>query len=93
MVSDESKGIPAFDSEDQEREFWAEADSSKHIDWKKAQAARFPNLKPSTKTISIRFPESLLAELKVLANKRDIPYQSLLKIFVAEKVEEEIRGR
>lgn len=88
-----AKKIPEFKSEDEEREFWSDADSTEYIDWKRAQKARFLNLKPSTKTISIRFPESLLAELKILANKRDIPYQSLLKIFVAEKVEEEIRGR
>jgi len=90
MVS--NKKTPDFNSEDEERDFWADADSTDYVDWKRAQAARFPNLKPSTKTISIRFPESLLAEVKILANKRDIPYQSLLKIFVAEKVEEEIRG-
>jgi predicted DNA binding CopG/RHH family protein len=91
MVSNDK--LLNFNSEDEEREFWSDADSTEFVDWKSAQAARFPNLKPSTKTISIRFPESLLAEVKILANKRDIPYQSLLKIFVAEKVEEEIRGR
>ncbi len=84
--------IPKFQSEDEERQFWAEHDSSDYIDWKKTQGIRFPNLKPSTKTISVRFPESLLEDLKVLANKRDVPYQSLLKIFVAERVEEERRS-
>jgi len=87
-----SKRIPKFKNEDEEREFWAEKDSSDYIDWKKAQVVRLPNLKPSTKTISVRFPEMLLDDLKMLANKRDIPYQSLLKLFVAERVEEEIRG-
>ncbi len=84
--------IPRFESEDAEREFWSDQDSSEFIDWKQAQAVRFPNLKPSTKTISVRFPESLLEELKIIANKRDVPYQSLLKIFVAERVDEEMRG-
>ncbi|MFA9403049.1 MAG: BrnA antitoxin family protein [Anaerolineales bacterium] len=84
--------IPRFESEDAEREFWSDQDSSELIDWKQAQAVRFPNLKPSTKTISVRFPESLLEELKIIANKRDVPYQSLLKIFVAERVDEEMRG-
>lgn len=84
--------IPRFESEDAEREFWSDQDSSEFIDWKQAQAVRFPNLRPSTKTISVRFPESLLEELKIIANKRDVPYQSLLKIFVAERVDEEMRG-
>ena len=84
--------IPRYESEDAEREFWSGQDSSELIDWKKAQAVRFPNLKPSTKTISIRFPETLLEDLKIIANKRDVPYQSLLKIFVAERVDEEMRG-
>ncbi len=84
--------ISRFESEDAEREFWSGQDSSELIDWEKAQAVRFPNLKPSTKTISVRFPESLLEDLKIIANKRDVPYQSLLKIFVAERVDEEMRG-
>jgi predicted DNA binding CopG/RHH family protein len=84
--------IPKFKNEDEERDFWSKNDSSDFIDWRKAQEIRFPNLKPSTKTISVRFPEILLDDLKILANKRDVPYQSLLKIFVAERVEEEIRG-
>lgn len=84
--------IPRFESEEAEREFWSDQDSSELIDWKQAQAVRFPNLRPSTKTISVRFPESLLEELKIIANKRDVPYQSLLKIFVAERVDEEMRG-
>ena len=84
------KSIPQFSSEDQEREFWATHDSTEYIDWSKAQKnPTFPRLKPSTRTISIRLPESLITELKTLANKKDVPYQSLVKIYLAEKVKEE----
>ena len=82
--------IPKHKSEDQERAFWADHDSSEYIDWSKGKRAVFPNLKPSTKTISLRLPESMLEELKLLANKRDVPYQSLLKMFLAERIEHEI---
>jgi predicted DNA binding CopG/RHH family protein len=85
------KRIPAFKNEDEERDFWATHDSTEYLDWSKAKRAVFPNLKPSTKSISLRLPESILVGLKMLANKRDVPYQSLLKVFLAEKVEEEIR--
>ena len=85
--------IPKFESEDEEREFWANRDSTIYVDWRRARAAAFPNLKPSTKTISLRLPETLLESLKTLANKRDVPYQSLLKIFLAERVEAELRLR
>ena len=85
--------IPKFENEDEEREFWATRDSTAHVDWRRARAATFPNLKPSTKTISLRLPETLLESLKMLANKRDVPYQSLLKIFLAERVEAELRLR
>lgn len=85
------KQVPAFKNEDQEREFWATHDSTEFVDWSKAKRAVFPNLKPSTKTISLRLPESIIAALKLLANKRDVPYQSLLKVFLAERVEEELR--
>jgi predicted DNA binding CopG/RHH family protein len=85
------KRIPAFRNEDEEREFWATHDSAEYLDWSKAKRATFPNLRPSTKSISLRLPESVLAGLKTLANKRDVPYQSLLKVFLAEKVEEELR--
>jgi predicted DNA binding CopG/RHH family protein len=84
------KPVPQFSSEDEEREFWATHDSSEYIDWSKAERnPTFPRLKPSTRTVSIRLPESLIAELKALANKKDVPYQSLVKIFLAEKVKEE----
>jgi predicted DNA binding CopG/RHH family protein len=85
------KEIPTFKNEDEERDFWAEHDSTEYIDWSRAKRAIFPNLKPSTKTISLRLPESMIEELKLLANKRDVPYQSLLKIFLAEKIEEEFQ--
>jgi len=74
------KKIPKFKSEDQERKFWSVHDSTEYIDWSKAKRVTLPKLKPSVKTISLRLPESMLEELKLLANKRDIPYQSLLKV-------------
>lgn len=83
--------VPTFKTEDDERAFWATHDSTEFVDWSKAKHVAFPNLKPSTKTISLRLPESIIAALKVLANKRDVPYQSLLKVFLAERVAEELR--
>lgn len=85
------KRLPRFKGEHAEQEFWARHDSTEFVDWSKARRALFPNLKPSTKTISLRLPESLLQALKLLANRRDVPYQSLLKIFLAERVEQEFR--
>ena len=85
------KKIPKFESEDQEREFWATHDSTEYIDWSKAENVMLPNLKPSLKKISLRLPETLLQELKFLANRRDVPYQSLMKVFLAEKVQEELK--
>jgi len=85
------KKVPKFKSEKEELEFWSTHDSADYIDYSKTKRALFPNLKPSTRTISIRLPESLIEHLKVLANKRDIPYQSLLKMFLIEKVEKEFR--
>ncbi len=81
-----SKKIPGFNSETEEREFWETHDSSGFLDWSEAQAAVMPNLKPSTKTISLRLPEMLLESIKVEANKRDIPYQSLIKAWLASDV-------
>jgi predicted DNA binding CopG/RHH family protein len=81
--------IPAFRSEAQERRFWETHDTSPFVDWSKARVAVFPNLKPSTETISLRLPAALLAELKALANRRDVPYQSLLKVFLAERIARE----
>lgn len=86
------KKIPEFESEEQEREFWSEHDSSEYVDWSQAERVTLANLKPSTKTISVRLPESLLEELKLLANKRDVPYQSLLKLYLAERVKKELRS-
>ncbi len=83
------KAIPKFKSEARERAFWANHDASEYLDWTQAQRALLPNLKPSTRTISLRLPEPLLARLKVLANKRDVPYQSLLKVLLAERLNQE----
>jgi predicted DNA binding CopG/RHH family protein len=83
------KKIPAFKTETKEREFWKKQDSTSYVDWTKANKVLFPNLKPTLRTISLRLPESMLAQLKVLANKRDVPYQSLMKIFLAERLERE----
>jgi predicted DNA binding CopG/RHH family protein len=86
-----AKQIPEFKNEDEEREFWSAHDTTEYLEWHKAERAVFPNLKPSTKTISLRLPESMLAELRQLANKRDIPYQSLIKTFLRERIDQEYR--
>jgi predicted DNA binding CopG/RHH family protein len=86
------KPIPKFETEGQEQEFWSTHDSIDYVDWSQAQRITFGRLKPSTQTISIRLPEALLEDLKLLANKRDVPYQSLLKIFLAERVTQELRS-
>jgi predicted DNA binding CopG/RHH family protein len=88
-----NKQIPNFASEDEERDFWSAHDSTEYVDWSKATRVTLSSLKPSTKTISIRLPESLLDELKRLANKRDVPFQSLLKVFLAERIEKELGSR
>ena len=85
------KRLPKFAGEDQERDFWAAHDSTAYIDWKKATRVALPNLKPSLKTISIRLPASMIEDLKGLANQRDVPYQSLLKVFLAERIDRELR--
>jgi predicted DNA binding CopG/RHH family protein len=90
-MANKIKKIPRQVSEDQERDFWSRTDSTEHIDWSEARPLVLPNLKPSLKTISLRLPEHMLAELKVLANKRDVPYQSLLKMFLAERLAEEMQ--
>ena len=87
-----AKKIPKFHSEDEQRAFWASHDSTEYLDWGKAEHAIFSHLKPSTKTISLRLPESMLDELRQLANKRDIPYQSLIKAFLRERIDEEYRS-
>ncbi len=83
------KPVPQFSSEDEEREFWATHDSVDYVDWSKARRVQFPNLRPSMKTISLRLPESMLAELRIQAHKRDVPYQSLLKVYLADRLAEE----
>ncbi|OGL44043.1 MAG: hypothetical protein A2161_16080 [Candidatus Schekmanbacteria bacterium RBG_13_48_7] len=85
------KKIPNFKNEDEEREFWVTHDSTEYINWKTAKRVILPKLKPSIKTISLRLPGSMIEELKLLANKRDVPYQSLLKIFLAERIEKELK--
>jgi predicted DNA binding CopG/RHH family protein len=86
------KKTPQFKSEDAEREFWSKTDSTEYVDWGAAKRVVLPELKPSQKTISLRLPAMMLAELKRLANKRDVPYQSLLKVFLAERLNEELRS-
>ena len=84
------KSIPSFANESEECEFWDTHDSADFIDWNQAVPTTFPNLKPSTKTISIRLPESLIDSLKVLAHKQDVSYQSLIKILLSEHVSREL---
>jgi predicted DNA binding CopG/RHH family protein len=79
------KTIPDFKNEQEEREFWENNDSTEYLDWSKSEQVIFPNLKKTTKAISLRLPEDLLAKIKVEANKRDVPYQSLMKVWLAEK--------
>lgn len=80
------KPVPVHESDAAERAFWQQSDSADYIDWSQARAVRFPALKPSTTTISLRLPDGMLDALKVLANERDVPYQSLLKVFLAERL-------
>ncbi|MCP4370865.1 MAG: hypothetical protein GY797_22540 [Deltaproteobacteria bacterium] len=86
------KQIPEFKSEDEEREFWTTHDSTEYLNWDQAERVAFPKLKPSTKTISLRMPESMLNQIRVLANKRDVPYQSLIKVFLQERIDNEFYG-
>ena len=81
--------LPEFHSEDEERQFWASHDSADYLDWSKAKRVVLPNLRPTTRTISLRLPASMLDELRQLANKRDIPYQSLIKVFLRERIDQE----
>ncbi len=88
-MANTKKQVPSFRSEEEERGFWAKHDSTGFIDWQAAGRFKFPNLKPSLRTISLRLPVSMIEDLKVIANKRDVPYQSLLKIYLAERLEKE----
>jgi predicted DNA binding CopG/RHH family protein len=83
------KAVPTFSAEREEREYWETHDAGQVVDWSTARHVVFPNLKASTETISLRLPTALLSDLKVLANKRDVPYQSLLKVYLAERVTRE----
>ena len=85
-MSKSLKPVPTFATESEEREYWEQHDSTEYLDWKKAQRVAFPNLKPSTKTISLRLPQHLLDSIKAAANSRDVPYQSLIKIWLQEKL-------
>ena len=84
------KTIPKFKNEDEEREFWQKADSSEYFYWSKGKRAKFPNLKLSTEVISLRLPKSLLDDIKIAANKRDVPYQSLIKMFLNQAINSHI---
>ena len=85
------KKTPKFKNEPEERRFWQTHDSAEYVDWSEAEAVVLPELKPSTKSISLRLPESMLEQLKVLAHKRDVPYQSLVKMFLAERLRSEMQ--
>lgn len=91
-MKDMKKNIPKFKSAAEEQEFWSSADSTKYVEWKRAKRMTLPNLKPSLKTVSLRLPKSMIEELKLLANKRDVPYQSLLKMFLAERIDKELKS-
>ncbi len=82
--------IPKFMNENEEREFWSNHDSTEFVEWNSAERIIFSNLKPSTRKISLRLPEIMIEELKILANKRDVPYQSLMKIFLADRITKEL---
>jgi len=86
------KKTPKFKNEKEERSFWASHDSTEYVDWKKGKKVVFAHLKPSVKSISLRLPESMLDKLRLLANKKDVPYQSLMKIFLSERIERELRS-
>ncbi len=90
-MQDKKKKIPKFKSEAEEQEFWATHESTEYVDWGTAGKVLFPDLKPTMKTISLRLPEPMLNNLKVLANERDVPYQSLLKMFLKERLDKELQ--
>jgi predicted DNA binding CopG/RHH family protein len=90
-MPNELKDIPDFTNDEEEREFWATHDSTEYVDWDNAEAVILAKLKPSTKTISLRLPELMLNELRLIANKRDVPYQSLIKLFLKERIDQELK--
>ena len=85
------KEIPVFDNETEEREFWAKENSTDFINWETAETATLPKLKPTTRTISLRISEAMLEKIRLAANKRDVPYQSLIKMFLKERLDEEFK--
>ena len=85
------KEIPVFKNEDEEREFWGRPESSDYVDWENARPVVFAKLKPTTRTISLRMSASMLDRIRVMANKRDVPYQSLIKMFLSDRIEEEMK--
>jgi predicted DNA binding CopG/RHH family protein len=85
------KQIPDFKNEQEEAEFWNTHDSAEYVDWSKAKKTVFPNLKSSTESISLRLPSSLLARIKELANEKDVPYQSLMKVYLSDQVKRELK--
>lgn len=86
------KDIPTFQNEDEEREFWAREDSIDFINWENGEVSVLPNLKPTTRTISLRMPESMLNQIRLIANQRDVPYQSLIKMFLKDRIKEELKS-
>ena len=86
-MSRKLKPVPAFKNDAEERAFWESHDSTDYVDWSRAERVRLPNLKPTTKAISLRLPLDLLERIKMAANKRDVPYQSLIKVWLSEKVD------
>lgn len=86
------KEIPIFQNEDEEREFWSKADSTDYIDWEQSEISILPKLKPTTKTISLRISESMLNQIRQIANQRDVPYQSLIKMFLKDRINEELKS-
>lgn len=85
------KKIPKFKDEDEERGFWAASDSTEYVDWRKSQKVAFSKLKPSTRTISLCLPEFILDEIKMISNKRDVPHQSLIKMFLKDRIDQELK--
>jgi predicted DNA binding CopG/RHH family protein len=92
-MGDIKKKLPEFKNEDDERKFWVTADSTEYVDWQAGKRKNLVRLKPSLRTISLRLPVSMIEDLKVLANRRDVPYQSLLKVFLAERLARERQPR
>jgi predicted DNA binding CopG/RHH family protein len=93
MPNMKKKKIPDFKSEDEERRFWATADSTEYVDWESGKRGKFVQLKPSLRTISLRLPVSMIEDLKILAHRRDVPYQSLLKVFLSERLAQERKSQ